>query len=591
MIVLVACVACRRSRAQEALQVTMAKPAIALVAGDTATVRAVVTVSSQEAPVSLTWTSDNESVARVDRQGRVTAVAPGITGITARMGTAFGTTRVSVSPRGAPRAEQTVAVRTDRAAAAPATHPPPAAAQPPVRTAPPATRPAPPATRPALPATPPAPPSAARAAPARPGVLAAGTTPAPVRRSPRSPHFSHISVFFTDFYFRYAKPNDRTAALGFLAPRLDGVMGGSRELWRAANPTIMHFPYTLLYTVIQPGQKGSQDEVVADMQRWYASHSRYQMENAFLHRGGHDAAHRVAVKIWDSMRWALNPADEGQRAFQTERLRGLAQNETGVFLDEYGGPMSGVSKKSDEFATPAAYMSAETAMMAQIHDAIKPKFLLVNVAEYWTPTDSAIVAAAGGAHLERTNFPFNDAMEGRWRQIDKLLAMGVYTEFVTLWGYTDWVWAQKTFPTFSPGMYRSTVERGQIQQLANYYMVVPADPQRLSFDQQNMWNVRPDTVWEAAVEADVGHPREARHVIATGVDAAGQRYRIWARDFDHAYVIVRPSVDWHKQTYADSTGIAVPLPSPMRPLHRDGTLGPPVSSVTLRDVEAAILFK
>jgi hypothetical protein len=29
----------------------------------------------------------------------------------------------------------------------------------------------------------------------------------------------------------------------------------------------------------------------------------------------------------------------------------------------------------------------------------------------------------------------------------------------------------------------------------------------------------------------------------------------------------------------------------MRPLHRDGTLGDPVSSVTLRNVEAAILFK
>ncbi|MGH7622366.1 MAG: hypothetical protein ACREMU_08500, partial [Gemmatimonadaceae bacterium] len=113
----------------------------------------------------------------------------------------------------------------------------------------------------------------------------------------------------------------------------------------------------------------------------------------------------------------------------------------------------------------------------------------------------------------------------------------------------------------------------------------------LSFDQQNMWNVRPDTVWEAAVEADVGHPREARHMIASGVDAAGQRYRIWARDFDHAYVVVRPSIDWHKQIYSDSTGIAVPLPAPMRPLHRDGTLGPPVTSVTLRDVEAAILFK
>ena len=584
---LLSCVACRRSGAQEALQITMAKPAISLTAGDTATVRAVVTVSPQEAPVTLTWSSDNEAVARVDRSGRVTAIAPGVTGITARMGTAFGTTRVSVLASGT---QQRVAqsVQLQRVVVGAATPPPTAAATPhataPARTAPAGTPPPAVAASRGPRAGPPV-------SPPSPEALPPGTTPAPVHRSARSPHFSHISLFYTDFYSHYAKPADQAAVLSFLAPRLDGIMGGNRDFWRRANPTVLHFPYALLYTVIQPGQKGSLDNVYSNMQKWYASHDNYQFENAFLHRGGHDAAHRVALKIWDSMRWALNPADEGQRAFQVQRLRTMAQGESGIFLDEYGGGMSGASKKSDEFATPAEYMSAETALIAQVHDAIKPGFLLVNVAEYFTLGDSAIVAAGGGVHLERTNMPFNDQIEGRWRQIDKLMAMGVYAEFVALWGYTDWVWAEKTFPTFSAGMYRNTVERGQIQQLANYYMAVPENPQRLSLDQQNMWNVRPDTVWEAAVEADVGHPREARHVIARGVDPVGQKYRIWARDFDHAYVVVRPSIDWHKQVYGDTSGVVVPLPAPMRPLHRDGTLGPPVSSLTLRDVEAAILFK
>jgi hypothetical protein len=140
-------------------------------------------------------------------------------------------------------------------------------------------------------------------------------------------------------------------------------------------------------------------------------------------------------------------------------------------------------------------------------------------------------------------------------------------------------------------MYSSPLERGQLVQLASYYMAVPANPQRLSYDQQNLWNVRPDTVWMPAIEADVGHPREARHVIASGVDSAAQKYRIYARDFDNAYVVIRPQLDWRPQTYADSTGIAVPLPAPMRPLHRDGTLGAAVSTITLRNVEAAILFK
>ncbi|MGH7622131.1 MAG: Ig-like domain-containing protein, partial [Gemmatimonadaceae bacterium] len=133
LIVLVACVACKRSKAQESLQITMAKPSIALAVGDTATVRAVVTVASQEAPVTLTWSSDNDAVASVNRSGRVTALAPGVTGITARIGTAFASTRVSVSPVTAQReppaaspkmVEATVTVQKQPAVHAPVAHAP-----------------------------------------------------------------------------------------------------------------------------------------------------------------------------------------------------------------------------------------------------------------------------------------------------------------------------------------------------------------------------------------------------------------------------------------------------------------------------------
>ena len=36
----------------------------------------------------------------------------------------------------------------------------------------------------------------------------------------RSPHYSHISVFYTDFYSSYASPQNREAAIAFLAPRV-----------------------------------------------------------------------------------------------------------------------------------------------------------------------------------------------------------------------------------------------------------------------------------------------------------------------------------------------------------------------------------
>jgi hypothetical protein len=409
----------------------------------------------------------------------------------------------------------------------------------------------------------------------------------------RSPHFSHISIFYTDFYSTWASPRDRAAAIAFLAPRVDGIMSGSREAWKGANPTLRHFPYALQYTVIRPIQKNAKPSLgstyLDDMRSWYTAHRQYDFESTFLHRGGHDEAHRLPFQA-DTMRWLINPGDAGSRAYQADRIRRLAQDEDGVFLDEFGGPM-GASRPSDEYQSFASYMTAETGMIAQAHAAIAPRILLINIAEYWRPVDSVIVAAGGGAHLERTNFPFTDRTEERWSEIDHLVSAGVYTEFVSLFSYTEWVTISRSNKTFNAGMYRSTADRGQMAQLASYYMAVPADPQRLSFDQQNYWNVRPDSVWSAAVEMDVGHPREARRVIARGRDPKGQSYRIYARALDHALVLMRPRVDWHPQTYGDDTGVVVPLPAPMRLLHRDGTLGLPVTSVTLRNVEAAILLR
>jgi hypothetical protein len=43
--------------------------------------------------------------------------------------------------------------------------------------------------------------------------------------------------------------------------------------------------------------------------------------------------------------------------------------------------------------------------------------------------------------------------------------------------------------------------------------------------------------------------------------------------------------------YGDDTAVEVPLPKPMRLLHRDGTLGAPVRSVQLRNVDAAIFLE
>lgn len=540
LLALCAVVGSARGAAQQPATVTLDSLTRSLEVGQSTTVRATVRDAEGHAlQHSVTWLTDNPAIARVDAHGVITATGPGVTGITAQIGTSLASARVTVYP---PASGQSPKERNDAPADGGGVRP---------------------------------------SAPPRGGAA-------------RSPHYSHISVFYTDFYSSYASPQNREAAIAFLAPRVDAIMSGPTGAWKSVNPTIQYFPYALQYEVVQAEVGSSETHLTtsftADMIRWYAAHPKDDYESAFLHRGGHDSTHRVAFKN-ESYRWLINPGDAGSRAYQADRLARVAQGYDGVFLDEFGGPMYGAIKPTVEFATGAAYLASEAEMIAQIHAAIAPKILLINIAEYWTPTDSAIVVAGGGAQLERTNYPFGDRTEGRWTQIDHLLASGVYTEFVATLSYTEWGNVTKNRPSFNGGMYNTPTDRGQMAQLASYYMAVGADAQRLSLDQQNYWNIRPDLAWARAVEVDVGHPLQARHVIAKGIDPKGQSYRIYAREFEHALVLMRPAVDWHPTVYGDDTGVEIPLPKPMRLLNRDGTRGAPVSSVKLRNVDAAIFVE
>jgi hypothetical protein len=62
---------------------------------------------------------------------------------------------------------------------------------------------------------------------------------------------------------------------------------------------------------------------------------------------------------------------------------------------------------------------------------------------------------------------------------------------------------------------------------------------------------------------------------------------------DRALVIARPQTGWGTQRYDNTSAINIPLPAgeTWLPLHADGTLGAPVTTVELRNAEAAILIE
>src|SRR6185437_345742 len=177
--------------------------------------------------------------------------------------------------------------------------------------------------------------------------------------------------------------------------------------------------------------------------------------------------------------------------------------------------------------------------------------------------------------------------------IDRLLAAGVVVDFVDAYDYADdsVLAARGTYP---PGNEATTFAREKMAELASYYLIMPADPSRLALQLVNLWDRPFSSVWLKAQEADLGHPTAARTVqtLATK-DAAGQPAVLYERDFTRALVIFRAQTGWGTQSYADSTAVTIPLPAgeTWLPLHADGSLGNAVTSVNLRNSEAAILIK
>ena len=103
--------------------------------------------------------------------------------------------------------------------------------------------------------------------------------------------------------------------------------------------------------------------------------------------------------------------------------------------------------------------------------------------------------------------------------------------------------------------------------------------------------------WCPAVAFDVGQPTGKWSMFATGADPAtpGLTYRIYQRPYEHVLVLYKP-LSYARGAKAsaslgDETITSHDLRGTYRPLSADGSLGPPITSISLRNGEGAILVK
>ena len=408
--------------------------------------------------------------------------------------------------------------------------------------------------------------------------------------SAASPHWGHIRTLATDFYYHWTS-DQRT----WSGQHFDAVLSGNGDAWRAANPSVTHLPYTLFWTVLTPSSssKSSLSSIYySDMEQWYAAHTQYRMEDAFLHTStDKSVASRVKVMIWDSDRWLINPADPGARAYTVDRYKRVVENEEGVFIDEASSGDILQRMKTGVEVTSTEYQTAYTSLLAEIKKAFGSKMIMLNTAEYTKDFDRANAAAAGAVHLELFNNPLSSSMSSRWQWIDDLRSLGVAVDMVSPYSAE---WADGHPSQYPKGNYPTSGQRIRMWELASYYMVVGQSPDGLFYHiKAPDWETPFADYWFKGIEANIGHPLGARSVKQKGTDPTGKGYTIYQREFDRALVLIRPQTGWDTQSYLDATAVEVTLPSgeSWLPLRGDGTLGAAVTKVKLRNSESLILIR
>jgi hypothetical protein len=331
---------------------------------------------------------------------------------------------------------------------------------------------------------------------------------------------------------------------------------------------------------------------------------------------------RIRVHMWESDRLVFNPASEEFRTWQSSRLLSrMGDQYDGVFLDEHspgfkwglylrqnrilaGGAVRelGGLRPGDQDIPGKNYNELDRQYSTVVADWLaylrsklqaEGKFILINPAQYyWVDLSENEYTAAGGATLEFVHVPFDwsATLYARFAErIQRAVNSGVMIDLFGRWCVTG--------PShYTPGNYVNKAARYRMWRLASYYYVrgYPDSPGIVyfnpSFCNENSSLADYLQEWAPAYEFDIGDPLGEGFVLQEGQAGCGSPYQIFARQYTFGLVLVRPQDDWDCRTFDDTSAAAVPLSPPMRLLQADGTLSQPLSSILIRNAEAAILI-
>jgi hypothetical protein len=291
---------------------------------------------------------------------------------------------------------------------------------------------------------------------------------------------------------------------------------------------------------------------------------------------------RVTYPAYGQSRYATNvgnPYFQQWAADYTYRFLQAHPEANGVFLDNSIGKIA--LDPNSLVESIANYTNNYAALLADINAKIAPKWVLANTSGGGLAVDA--LAKQGVSYLDESvirplaaNY---SQFEDTAADLERRLNLGNGSTYAVL---------DSLLTNGSP-----TDPRTQIATLSYYYLL--SDPTRTYLlinggaEPNSSWSRH----WTDAIKFDVGQPQGTWSVFDTGTDPANATltYKVYQRQYSNALILYKPLSYYRGKvgTTANNTATVEQLNGTYRPLNADGSLGAPVTSVTLRNGEGAIL--
>jgi hypothetical protein len=295
-------------------------------------------------------------------------------------------------------------------------------------------------------------------------------------------------------------------------------------------------------------------------------------------------AYQSRLFSYGPMRFATNPSDAAFRSFAASyEVQYLSSNPlaAGLFMDNSNGIAPAAAGNVVE--PLSTYATDYGTLLYEIGKAIAPKWIMAN-------TDD------GGSSAN----PTIQRVQGFFAEFALRPLAHNYLQFESLAA----TFANQTSLT-SPAPYAvldsypqggsPTDPRTELATLAYYYLL--ADPNTTfldydgGYDPSGAWSRH----WFPAMGTNIGQPSGSWSLLASGADPANTSltYHVYQRSFTNGLVLYKPLSYGNgvNGTLADATATTQILDGTYYPVQADGTLGAPITSITLRNGEGAILVK